>query len=297
MSWTVDTAFVQQYRNKLEMIFQQRGSRLRDTVTVVTQNAEYDYHDRIGTATAQAMTTRHGDTPLNSIDHTRRRNQITGYNTAELFDNQDKLRMIINPTDGYAQSQAFALGRQMDDAIITAASGTAFSGKTGTTSVAFDATNQRVAVDFVESGAPVNNNLTIGKLREARQKLLVNEAIMDGEGVYFILTAEQEMSLLRSTEVTSADYNTVKNLVNGTVNSFMGFTFVRTQRLTKSGNNRTCLAYPKSGILLGVAQDLKVEIGPRADKNYSTQVYSESTFGSTRLWEEKVVEVLCDETV
>lgn len=298
MSWSVDTSFVQSYHNKLDMIFQQRGSRLRNTVTVVTQNSEYDYHDRIGTATAQVMSERHGDTPFNSIDHTRRRNQIVGYNSNELFDNQDKLRMIVDPKNAYAQSQAYALGRQMDSAIITAASGTAYTGKTGFTSQAFDTTNQRVAVDFVESGATATSNLTIGKLREARRKLLVNEAIMDGEKVYFILSTSQEMSLLRTTEATSADYNTVKALVNGEINTFMGFTFVRTELLTEeSGNVRVCLAYPQSAILLGVAEELKVRISERADKNYSAQVYSEATFGATRLWEEKVVEIRCDEDV
>src|SRR5689334_12836709 len=127
MSWSVDTAFVNNYRNMLLPAFQQHGSRLRGTVKVVTQNAEFDYFDRLGTATANAMTTRHGDTPLDDIDHTRRRNQVTGYNHALLFDNQDRIRMLINPTAGYAKAQADALGRKMDDVIITAASGTAYT--------------------------------------------------------------------------------------------------------------------------------------------------------------------------
>lgn len=303
MSWTVDTAFVSSYHNKLDMIFQQRGSRLRNTVTVVSQKSEYDYHDRIGTASAQAMTVRHGDTPLNVIDHTRRRNQMTGYNTAELFDNQDKLRMIIDPTDGYAQAQAFALGRLMDTAIINGATGTAYTGKQGATTVAANTTastsgGYQVVVNYTESGAATDSNLTVGKLREARRVLEAAEAIMDGEEVFFVFTASQKMSLLRTTEATSIDYNSVKGLVNGQINTFMGFTFVQTQLLPKDANNvRTNLAYPKSALLLGIGEELKVRISERADKNYSAQVYSEATFGATRLWEEKVVQVLADEDV
>lgn len=295
MSWSIDTAFIQTYHGELELQFQQFGSRLRSTVDVVTQRSEYDYFDRIGTVTAHEMTVRHGDTPLDDITHSRRRNQIVGFNNNLMFDNQDKLRTIIDPTSGYARSQAAELGRKMDAAIITAASGTAYSGKNGATSVAYD-TAYRVAVNFVESGAGVNSNLTIGKLREARRLLLINEAIMDSEQVTLVLTASQEMSLLRSTETTSADYNTVKSLVNGTLDTFMGFKFVRTQLLAKATNTRTCLAYPKSGIKLGVAEELKTRIDERMDKNYSVQVYAEATFGATRMWEEKVIEILCDET-
>lgn len=303
MSWTVDTNFISTYHNKLDMIFQQRGSRLRPTVDMVSQKSEYDYHDRLGLATSQAMTTRHGDTPFNPIDHTRRRLQMTGYNSVELFDNQDRLRMIIDPKDAYAQAQAFALGRDFDNTIITAATGTAVTGKTGSGTQAANTTastsgGMQVVVNFTESGAAATSNLTIGKLREARRVLEASEAIMDGEEVYFIFSTSQKMSLLRTTEATSSDYNVVKSLVNGTISSFMGFNFVQTQLLPIDSNNvRTCLAYPKSAIKGAVAEELKVRISERADKNYSAQVYSEATFGAVRMWEEKVAQILCDEDV
>ena len=295
MASTIDVAFVNSYHNMLEHQFQQKGSRLRGTVRSVSQNSEYDYWDRVGTSTAHEMTTRHADTQYDDENMTRRRNQVTGYNTAKLFDNQDKLRMIINPTSGFAESQAFALGRQMDSAIISAASGTAYSGKTGATSVAYD-TDFRIAVDYVESGAATNSNLTIAKLRRARFLLDSEEAVADGEPVHAIVSASQIQSLLKTTEVTSADYNAVKALVQGEIDTFLGFKFIRTQLLSKSGNNRTCLIYPPSAILLGVGEDVKTRIDEMPGKQYSVQVYSEATFGATRLWEEKVIEVLCDET-
>lgn len=295
MASTIDTAFVNSYHGLLEHQFQQRGSRLRGTVRNVTQNSEYDYWDRLGTSTAHEMTTRHADTTYDDEGITRRRNQVTGYNTAKLFDNQDKLRMIIDPTSGFAESQAMALGRKMDSIIITAASGSAYSGKTGATTVSYD-TDFRIAVDYVESGAAANSNLTIGKLRRARYLLDSNEAVMDGEALTICVTASQVQSLLRSTEVTSSDYNTVKALVAGEINTFLGMNFVRTELLTKSGNNRTCLVYPSSAILLGVGQDIVTRINEMPNKQYSVQVYSEATFGATRLWEEKVIEILCDET-
>jgi len=297
MSNQIDTAFVQAYKNNIEVGFQQKGSRLRPYVRVETQNAEYDFYDRVTSTAAVKVTSRHGDTPLISTPHDRRRCQLVDYDWADLIDRNDRLRMLADPTSAYTTNAIFALGRSMDDEIISAASGTAYSGKTGSTSTTFDTTNNRIAANYVESGGATASNLTIGKLRKARQILDAAEAAEDGEALILALTSNQIQSLLRTTEITSSDYNTVKALVNGEVDTFMGFKFVRTERLTKSGNNRTCLAWARNGLLLGMAQDIMVDVGPRRDKRNSTQVYVCASFGATRMWESKVVEILCDETV
>jgi hypothetical protein len=297
MSFSVDTAFVNSYHGQLEHIFQQRGSKLRGTLREVTQNAEYDYWDRLGVATVNAITTRHGDTPHNEIEHTRRRNQVIGYDTNEYFDNQDKLRMIIDPKSGYAEAQAFALGRKMDDVIISALLGYSYAGKSGGSPLDFTSDGgQTVAVDYLEAGGAANSNLTIAKLRRALYLLEANDAIMDGELVHLVAHPSQKQSLLRTTEVTSEDYNTVKALVNGSVDTFMGFKFVWTTRATTSGGYRQALAYPQSAGLLGVAENITVRVDELPTKRYSYQVYSTATFGATRMWGQKVVQILCDET-
>lgn len=295
-SATIDQAFVANYRDQLDIKFQQMGSRLRETVDVVPQNAEFEYYDQLGTADAQEITTRHADTPNLDITHSRRRNQATSYNWSTLFDTVDKLNMVIDPRQGYAQSAAMSLGRRMDSVIISAATGTAYTGKSGGTSTTFPA-GQQIAVNYVESGGATNSNLTIAKLRRVRFLLDSQEAVMDGEPITAVVTASQIQALLRTTEVTSADYNGVKALVNGEVDTFMGFKFKRTELLSKSGNNRTCLFYPKSAIKLGVSEDIDIKISERADKNYAWQVYAEARFGAVRMWEEKVVSALCDETL
>jgi hypothetical protein len=184
----------------------------------------------------------------------------------------------------------------MDDVIISGLLGTAYSGKAGATSVSYD-TTYRIAVDYVESGSATNSNLTIGKLRRALYLLESNDAIMDGERVTLMAHPSQKQALLRTTEVTSSDYAAVKALVNGEVNTFMGFQFVWTTRATSSGGYRQALAYPASAGLLGVAENIKVRIDELPTKRYSYQVYSTATFGATRMWEEKVIQILCDESV
>jgi hypothetical protein len=296
MSSQIDKALVQTYRSNIEVQFQQRGSRLRGTVTNETQNAEFDFYDRIGPVDAQKVTTRHGDTPLNETPHDRRRISLEDYDWADLIDRKDKIRMLADPTAAYTQNAVYAMGRAIDRAIIAAATGTAYTGKTGATAVTFPAASE-VAVNYVESGGATNSNLTVGKLRRVRFLLESTEAIADGEEAFAVVTASQVQSLLRTTEVTSADYNTVKALVNGTVDTFMGFKFVRTELLAKSGNNRECLFYPRSGITLAMAMELAVEVDRLPGKRYSVQVYVCGSFGASRMWEEKVIRVKCDETL
>lgn len=297
MSFQVDTALVQTYKSNIEIQFQQKGSRLRPYVRVESQNAEFDFYDRIGATDAVENTGRHQDTPLVSTPHDRRRVHLRDFDWADLVDKKDKLRMLADPTSSYTQNAVFALGRKMDDCIIEAAFGTAYTGKTGTTTVAFDAANYEVAVNFVESGAATDSNLTIGKLRRARLLLTKKDQLEDdAEMLYMAVTAEQINSLLRTTEVTSADYNTVKALVAGTIDTFMGFKFIRLERLTKSGNIRSCLAWAPGGLLLAVADEVNVDVGPRRDKRNSTQIYVCGSYNASRMWEEKVVRILCDET-
>lgn len=295
MSFQVETALVQTYRSNIEIQFQQKGSRLRRTVRNEPQAAEFDFYDRIGPTDAVEVQNRHSDTPLISTPHSRRRISLRDFDWADMIDRKDKIRMLADPTASYTQNAVFAMGRKLDDVIIEAATGTAYTGKTGSTSVTFPAGSE-VAVDYVESGGATNSNLTIGKLRRVRFLFDSNEAVEDGEEIFGIITASQVQSLLRTTEVTSADYNTVKALVNGEINTFMGITFVRTERLVVASNIRDCLFYPMSGITAAIGTEVEVDVGPRRDKRNSVQVYVSMSFGGSRMWEEKVLRVKCDET-
>lgn len=296
MSLQIDLAMVNAYRANVSLLVQQKGSRLRNAVRVEPQNAEFEFYDRIGATEAQEITGRHQDTPLMSTPHDRRRCSLRDFDWADLIDRQDKLKMLMDPTGPYAQNAVFAMGRKMDDLLIDAAFGTAYSGKTGATSVSFPAANQ-VAVNYVESGGAANSNLTIGKLRRAKEIFDAYDNDPD-EQRFMTVTANSLHSLLRNTEVTSADYNTVKALVEGKVDSFMGFNFIRTQRLQTDGSGyRRHIAWIKSGLLLGVSQEPQVDVGPRRDKRNSVQVYVSLGIGATRMEEEKVVEVKVDESV
>ena len=198
--------------------------------------------------------------------------------------------MIVDPTSSYAQAQAFAIGRAMDDVIISAATGTAYTGETGTTSVTLSGYNSGSQV--IAAGAAA---MTLAKLREA--KFILDNADVDPSiPRVLVVSPKQIQDLLADSNVTSSDFNTVKALVQGEVNQFMGFTFVTSTRLGLSGSTRSCFAYAVDGILLAVAKDLTVRIDERPDKSYATQVYACMSIGATRMEETKVVQIDCVES-
>ena len=288
MSFQVSTAFVQQYTTNVSLLLQQRGSKLRDAVTVGSYTGKAAKAvEQIGAVTAQARTSRHADTPLISTPHDARWVFPTDYEWADMIDDQDKLRMLIDPTSPYAVNGAYALGRAMDDLIITAALGTSMTGENGSTSTAFATATQQIAV-----GAA---GLTVAKLRQARRILMANEVDVAMDPLYIAVTAQQMDNLLGTTEVTSSDYNTVKTLVSGDVDTFLGFKFIQVERLGLDGSgDRRCIAWAKSGLHLGLWNDITTKISERADKSYATQVYVKGTFGATRTEEKKVVEIICN---
>ena len=283
MSSQITTAFVQQYSANIQMLSQQMGSLLRDKVRVESVVGKNAFFDQVGKVTAQLKTSRHSDTPQIDTPHSRRRVSLADYEFADLIDQQDKVRLLIDPTSSYAQAAAMAMGRAMDDVLITAALGTASTGETGT------------GTETVQTGVVKGTTgLTVAKLISAKD--LLDKADVDPSiPRHIIVGPEQLGNLLGDSEVTSSDFNTVKALVRGELDSYLGFKFTVSNRLPKTGNDRTCIAYAQDGLLLGIGKDISARIDERADKSYATQVYYCQTIGATRMESAKVVPIVAIE--
>ena len=282
MSTEITTAFVEQYSSNIQMLSQQKGSLLRDKVRVESVTGKNAFFDQVGSVTASVRTTRHSDTPQSDTPHSRRRVSLVDYEFADLIDDLDKVRMLVDPTSTYALAAAYAMGRAMDDAIITAATGSADTGVAGGTAVALPS-SQIIA----EAGT---TGMTIAKLREAKE--IIDLADVDPSlPRHIIVSPKQITDLLGTTEVTSSDFNTVKALAQGDINSFLGFNFIVSNRLAVATQIRDCIAFVSDGIGLAVGKDSTARIDERADKGYATQVYYSAAFGATRMEEDKVVKI------
>jgi hypothetical protein len=288
----ITTAFVKQFGSNLDFLVQQKGSLLRNAVRLETVTGEEAYFDQLASTAAIKRTTRNSDTPLIKSDHRRRRVVMYDYEWADLVDKEDKLKMLIDPQSDYATNAAWALGRAIDDAIIECFSNTAYAGKAGGTATAFTAAN------IVSCGV---TRLTLQKLLDA--KAILDKAECDpNEQTFCAVTATQLTDLLNISEIKDADYNTVRALVRGEVDTFLGFKFIVCNRLSYPVgmtsvifNGRMVPVWKKSGVLLALAKDINTQITQRADKSYSTQVYASMGIGATRMEEEKIAYILCTE--
>ena len=287
MSSQITTAFVEQYSANIQMLSQQMGSLLRDAVRNESVVGKDAYFDQIGKVTAILKTSRHSDTPQIDTPHSRRRVSLADYEFADLIDQQDKVRLLIDPTSSYAKAAAYAMGRAMDDVIIAAALGSANTGVSGGTAVALPAGNI-VAANTGGTG------MNIAKLAAAKQ--ILDAGDVDPSIKRHIVVSPAEIAdLLNNTTVTSSDFNTIKALVHGEIDSFMGFKFHVSNRLVdNAAGNTQCIAFAEDGILLGIGKDVTARIDERSDKSYATQVYYCQTIGATRMEEAKVISVLAN---
>lgn len=285
MSFQVTEAFVQQYNSTVSLVSQQKQSRLEPAVRVETIRGTREAFDSIGTVEAQPRGGRHADTPQMDTPHMRRWVTSAPYNWADLVDKPDRLRMLYDPTSPYVQNAVMAFNRAKDKIIINAAFAPAWTGEHGDIQKAFPASN------IIPHG---DTGLTIEKLIQARGMLWRNE-VDESEPLFAAVTSFQLEDMLNNTKVQSADYNTIKALVRGEINSFMGFTFIRTEQLEKDGAARKCIVWSKPGLLLAKAEDITTKVSERGDKNYSTQVYAEMDLGAVRMEDEKVLQLQCKE--
>jgi hypothetical protein len=308
MSFQIDTAFVKQFNTTVSLLLQQKGSKLRDAVTEETMNGEEQFFEQVGPVAAQEVTTRHGDSPLISTPHDRRRITLRFFDWGDLIDNFDKVRMLIDPTSPYTQNAVMTMGRAIDDVLTGAGTagestitygssaaalalgvftGPAFSGKAAATQNNFPS-GQQIAVNF----GGTNVGLTVPKLIESKRLLAKANVDLDMEDLYAAISSRGLADLLNTTQVTSADFNGIQALVGGNVNSFLGYTIKRTERLPQDGTSWGYLVWAKSGVKLGIAKEIQTEVARRPDKRFSYYVYVCMGLGGVRMEEGKVVQIL-----
>lgn len=311
MSNLIEAWRVQQYKEGVYHLAQQKGSRLQDKVRMETMVGKTAFFDQIGTVSAIKRTGRHTPTPRVDTPHYRRRITAADYEWADFIDNQDKLRIINDPTAHYTQAAVMAFGRSKDDIIIDALGGSAWSGEEGSTEVVLP-TSRKIAA--INNAGDALANINIETLRLAKYMFDKEDIDPDLEK-YMAISSSQLRSLLAETAITSSDYANVKALVEGKVDTFMGFKFVSLERLQlntdasvkfdvatglynaggAASTGRKCYAWVKDGMILTTPQDITVRVDERADLSYSKQVYASMTLGATRMEEVKVLEIHCKE--
>lgn len=295
MADDISTIYSQQYLASLNLLSQQKDSRFAMACQVETGLGKTYWHDLIGSSTAQRIVGRNGDTPNNEINHQRTKIDLAGYDDGHLLDNIDRLQTLHQVENVYVQAGNAAMNRAKDDVISAAFFASVLRGEEGGTTVTFPAANQVAVNSWAYGTGSGNTGLTISKLIEAKTLLMAGEVDPDEE-MFIGVSAKQIGNMLATTEATSSDYASVKALVDGKINTFMGFTFIHSERLpTDSNSYRRVPVWQKSGMVLGVGADIAAEVSKRADKRYNWQVYHKMFLGAARVEDAKVIEIKCAE--
>lgn len=294
MSINLPTHYAVEYSRNVNLLLQQKGSKLRDTAMVGRHvGKQASPVDQIGAIAAQPVTGRFQ--PMGRVDAPTDRRWVypLDYDLPQLIDTFDKLRLLTDPSSAYVQNSVFAMGRAMDDELIRAFFADAKTGEAGGTTTSFPGTQQVLQT----VGAAAATGLNVAKLRAAKRILMANEVDLEAEMPVAIITARQHDDLLGEIQVTNLDYNSRPVMVDGKVTQFLGIHFIHCERLVTDGTYRRIPVYVKSGMHLGIWNDIKNTISIRHDlQGEPWQSYSLGTFGATRIEEKKVVEIKCAES-
>ena len=309
MSFQAPTASVQQYTANVMMLLQQSESRFENAVQVRPfYGKAASVVEQFGQTNAVRITSRHSDTVLMSTPHDKRWVFPIDYGWNELTDQQDLLRMLIVPGNMYAAGGAAAMKRAMDDEILSAFFNSNKTGENGSIDTGLlGAVGGGSQVVAVNTGSSANTGLNIAKLRAAKRILLQAEVDIDNDPLFMAISAKQLDDLLNEAQAISLDYNSTPVLVNGRINSFMGFNFIPSERIPGAGSYNAAINpgltvtagqnwvpfWAKSGVCLGKWDELRAKVGPRPDKNDAEQVSLRMTLGATRLEEKRCGYILC----
>lgn len=283
-----------------ENMAQQRNHRLAGCYWEQPVSGEAFRGDIIGAqtyamrqVTARAQKTEPSDVP-NAFWWVRPR----PYDKTTWVDQFDKVNLgkLGDPSSAIMKQHSVAASRQKDLILFAALGGTRYVGAQGTTAQALPA-GQQIAVTYGSGGA--NSGLQLAKLTQSSYILDSND--VDEDGRYFGYAAKELNNLLTNVDqVNNTLYNDVKALRSGRIQDFMGFTFKRSQ-LTPfaSGSTtiRNCFAWQKDFLAMGMGEDVMSRLDLLPMQSYATQIYTCLLMDASRVQDEGVVLVPCDESV
>ena len=220
-----------------------------------------------------------------------------------------KIEALRDYQGPYTQEGAAAIARARAKIIAQGILGPRYmrNDNTGTiNTVAYDWTNRIVANNYQYGGGGASSNLTPFKIIKAMELLGYYNVDIDASDIYMAITWKQNTALYQQLTMTNTQYTGTGRvqLEDKMVRSFMGVKFIMFGGTSNdplgfdpTGAYRACPIWVKSGVHFGDADPLRVNIERNPSLQYQIDIFMENWIGVTRSEDEKVVAVLCDETV
>ena len=280
MSVSISNAFVTLFDAEVKQAYQ-ADAVLRNTVRLRTGvTASTHKFPKIGSGVAQVRVPQTDVTPLN-VTYSQATVTLEDWIAAEYSDIFNQAKVNFDERSELVQVVSKAIGRRSDQLIINA--------------LANSSTSLTVSNDI----GGTDSNLNVAKLREAQR--LMNAGNVPMEDRYLVIHASNLSNLLSETAVTSSDFNTVKALVQGELDTFLGFKFITLGDRTEggltgggSGSDRTVYAYHKNAVGMAEGMGVRSEINYIPEKT-SWLVASMFSAGSVAIDAGGIVSISCRE--
>ncbi len=257
MSKFLSAAAVTEFDSEVKHEYQGAGN-LRNTVSLRTNVTGEAYKfTRMGKGLANQKASQADVTPMD-ISHARQTANLDNWLAPEYTDIFDQAEVNFDEKQELAKTIAKALSRREDQIIIDSMA-----------AVSFVATNDEDADTGRVFDDSASSNFSLSLIRDAAGHLDDIEA--DEGDRHIVLRSQAMQKLLEDTTVTSSDFNTIKALVQGDLDSFMGFKFHKIGTRTEGGlpgvaADRVAFAYHKASIGLAIGLDMKTTIDWIAQK-------------------------------
>jgi hypothetical protein len=298
MTFSIDQALVTQFSDMVYAQAQQMDTRLSPIVDTVQVSGKDYAVERLDTVEAIEITTRHADTIAQELAHSRRQLAMREFRTTILLDEFDDVSTLIDPQSNYARHIAAAMNRQKDRIIAAAAFATVKTGRNFGTNVTFANDDGLTVLANVGSTTGLNYD----KLLNIHENFINNNVGVEmAEDMYVLSAGQQNTNLMNETELTSGDFSREYAVEKGKVANAAGldvivFSGTDSQPiLSKSGNDRNCIALAKGGIKFGVSKEMSIKINERPDKNNLIQLQASMFIGAVRCDGRRVQKVICTE--
>jgi hypothetical protein len=278
MAINVSTAFVDLFDSEVKQAYQAE-SLLRGTMRTRSGVAGNTVKfPTIGKGVATLRVPQTDVTPLN-VTYGQVTATMEDYIAAEYSDIFQQSHINFDERSELVQVVSKSIARRMDQIMIDA-----LNAATGTSTVA------------TTVGPGGNTDMNIEKLRATAKAL--NQKNVPSEGRYLLMHSTQLDSLLGEQEITSQDFAAVKALVQGEINTFMGFNILTMGDRDEGGipkpSTRTCFAWHKDSMGYAESMAQKTEVNYVPEKT-SFLVSSMFSAGSVAIDGEGIVKISCTE--
>jgi hypothetical protein len=235
---------------------------------------------KIGKGSATIRVPQTDVSPLN-VSYSQVTATMADWNAAEYSDIFHQQKVNFDERRELVSVVSNAIGRRMDQILLDA--------------LAASSTSLTVSNDI----GGTDTNLNVAKLRRAKK--LLDAANVPMEGRCMVISASGLEGLLGETQTTSADFNSVRALVSGDIDTFLGFKFVTIGDRAEGGLaidgslDRVCFAFHRDAVGLGIGMNQRTEINYVPEKT-SFLVNSMFSAGAVAIDDEGIVKITCRES-